>query len=170
MVELPARGVAPANGAIAPEAAAREASDRGKHNDESGASTTPSEASTGSEQSLPRAPAPFHVPNGAWVLGGLGVAGVVSFAALLTRAKNDRADLETCTPDCPVSQTDADFRKLLAADVSLGIGIAALAGAGVWTLSSWLVHRHAVAEPSQSALLSLVPTRGGAFGSIAARY
>ena len=170
IVELPARSVAPAKSASA-EASRYEEPSPEQRAPEPHASTTAAEAKASHEQSSPRAAAPLHVPGGAWVLGGLGVAGVVTFAALLIKAKNDLDELEhTCSPECPESETDEGYRKLLAADVSLGIGIAALAGAGAWTLGSWFVHRHDVQTPSRAAQLSLVPTQGGAFASFAARY
>ena len=171
IVEVPARSVAPANSASAPDASRSEESDPGKRAEPHASTTAAEPSSAGHEQSSPPARAHVHVPGGAWVLGGLGVAGVVTFAALLAKAKHDLDELEhTCSPDCPESESDAGYRKLLAADVSLGIGLAALAGAGAWTLGSWFVHRRDVPPPSRAAELSLVPTRGGAFASLAARY
>jgi hypothetical protein len=118
----------------------------------------------------PAPPASFHVPVAGWVLGGLGVVGVATFVALRSKAQSDLHELERdCSPYCSDRQRDAGKRKTLAADISLGVGIAALAGACAWTLGSWLRQRHnAAAEPR--AALALVPTRGGAVAALAARY
>jgi hypothetical protein len=81
---------------------------------------------------------------------------------------NDLRELErSCSPDCSERQRDDGKHKALVADISLGIGIAALGGAVAWTLGSWL------AQPTDTPRVvgfSLVPTRGGAFAAFAARY
>jgi len=161
IVELPAQSAAPAPARSAASASAPER-----------AEPEPALASNPSvEQRSPRAPARFSVPSAAWVLGGLGVGGVVTFAALRSKAANDLRELEqSCSPGCAKHESEAGNRKTLAADVSLGIGVAALAGAGVWTLGSWLSDRHDAPTPARAAQLSLVPTRGGAFAALAARY
>jgi hypothetical protein len=51
------------------------------------------------------------------------------------------------------------------ADVSLGIGAAALLGAGAWTLSRWLRR-----ERPPDTQLGFAPTQGGVLATVAARY
>lgn len=107
------------------------------------------------------------VPTASWVLGGLGVVGIVTFTVLRVELGSELRELERdCSPYCSEAQRDSGKRKALIADLSLGVGVAALAGAGVWTLASWL------SQPADARAVSfsLVPTRGGAFASLAARY
>ena len=81
-------------------------------------------------------PAPAPTPPSAGpptvsiVLGAVGVAALASFAYFGITAQRDADDLdESCAPNCPKSDTDAVKDKALIADISLGVGIASLAGA-----------------------------------------
>ncbi len=69
-------------------------------------------------------------PTASIVLGAVGVAALASFAYFGITAKRDADDLdESCAPNCPKADTDAVKNKALIADISLGVGIASLAGA-----------------------------------------
>jgi hypothetical protein len=117
------------------------------------------------EQGASLKPQRFHVPVASWVLGGLGVAGVASFAVLRVTAGSELAHLqETCSPECPRSSSERGRNLALAADVSLGIGAAALAGAAAWVLGNWLWHERGRAH------VAGVPTHGGALAVVHARY
>ncbi|MFT3769126.1 MAG: hypothetical protein QM820_27105 [Minicystis sp.] len=71
---------------------------------------------------------PFPVAS--VVLGGVAVAGGVTFAALALSARSDVDHLrQTCVPHCPSSDVNAVRRKLIVADVSVGVGVVALAAA-----------------------------------------
>jgi hypothetical protein len=98
------------------------------------------------------------VPPLIYVLGGVAVVGGIGFAALGITADNERSKFEiTCSPRCPYDDVRALHSKLIMADVSLGVGIAALtAGAIVWFT------RPAVPLRTERAALDIVPTRGGA--------
>jgi hypothetical protein len=129
------------------------------------------------EKEEPRAPRPlperehFRVPVAAWVLSGLGVAGIATYAALRSKASHEWDTLDgSCAPACAPARTDRGRHLALAADVSLGVGIAALAGAGVWTLGSWLSRERRPDSPSPQAQLSFAPTRGGLLTALSARY
>jgi hypothetical protein len=112
-----------------------------------------------------RESARFRVPVASWILGGLGVAGIVSFAVLRVQAGQEFAHLQkTCSPDCLPVRTERGRHSALAADLSLGIGVAAIAGAGAWALGSWLW------GDKSSARVAWVPTHGGMFASAALRY
>lgn len=64
-----------------------------------------------------------HVPAGAWLLGGLGVAAFGVFAYFGARGASDANTLRgTCAPGCASSQVDAVRAKLVTADVALGVG------------------------------------------------
>jgi hypothetical protein len=147
------------------------------------AEPTPSEAAPPAPRPEEPAPVPaaqpgpepsspgFTVPTGAWVLGGLGVVGVVSFTVLRIKLASDLRELErTCSPNCTDRQRDDGKRQALIADLSLGIGVAALAGASAWTVGSWLAHRDDARQEPQGMTFSLAPTRGGAVAALAARF
>lgn len=74
------------------------------------------------------------VPWPTFVLGGVALLGAGSFALFASGAKSDLSELrETCgrTQSCAQADVDAVDRDLLIANVSLGVGVVALAGA-VW--------------------------------------
>ena len=87
------------------------------------------------------APAPtpessFRVPTAAWILGGAGVAALGSFTILGLSAINTRDALAArCGNLCSEDDVQSGRTQALVADISLGVGIAALAGGVLWT---WL--------------------------------
>ena len=79
-----------------------------------------------------RASEPDSIPTLAIVLGAVGVLALGSFAYFAYDAKTDVDDMDSrCAPDCKQSEVDTAERKALVADISLGVGVLALAGAGV---------------------------------------
>lgn len=116
----------------------------------------------------PAAPAPVTVAAERraiwpWILLGVGAAGVGAFGGLAVWGNAERHDLErSCSPRCSEDRIDGVRSKFLLADVSLGVGIAALAGSG------YLFWRHASQEsgPSPGARLDsarvAVTSRGAA--------
>jgi len=74
------------------------------------------------------------IPTASWVTGGLGVAGLATFAIFGSMAKSKFSDLDACSPRCPESERDvADEgkRDQTVANIGLavgGIGLAAAAG------------------------------------------
>lgn len=80
-------------------------------------------------------------PVASWVLGGVGLAGLTSFAVLGGLALSIDADLaSSCSPRCGADREDDAARGerfQIAADVSLGVAAAALvAGAVIWIVSA----------------------------------
>jgi hypothetical protein len=69
------------------------------------------------------------------VLGGVGVLALGSFALFGISGKNDVDDLQKCKPNCAESDVDSARTKLIIADISLGAGILALAGAAILYLT-----------------------------------
>lgn len=63
----------------------------------------------------------------ALVVGGIGVIALGSFALFGIQGKNDVDDLQKCKPRCAESDVDKARTKLIIADISLGVGIVALA-------------------------------------------
>jgi hypothetical protein len=77
------------------------------------------------------------IPPWTWVSGGVGVAGLAGFVVFGLMAQGDLNHLKgTCAPYCDPSQLDSVKREALIADISLGVGVAALA-VMVYTLVTW---------------------------------
>jgi hypothetical protein len=102
-------------------------------------------------QPLPPKPAQRGpVPWVVWPLGGLGLAGIGAFAYFGLSGKAEENTLRGktgCAPFCAPEQTDPVQTKFLIADVSLGVGIAALAAAAVVAL----VHQGSAAPATPAA-------------------
>jgi hypothetical protein len=119
----------------------------------------------------PRAPtetparsAPF--PVGVWVLGGVGVAGIVGFVGLFASTNSGVDQLRTqCAPNCSESAVDAQKVKLDLGYASLGVGIASLVAGATWFMRS-----RAVAPESPRVSLVPSPAPGGAKVSLAVRF
>jgi hypothetical protein len=64
-----------------------------------------------------------------WALAGVGAAAMGSFTYFALTGRSRQGDLErTCSPHCTSEQTNSLGRAYLAADISLGVGVAAIAG------------------------------------------
>ena len=83
-----------------------------------------------------RAPVDASSSVSAWplALGAVGVLGGAGFVFFGVRAKSGETDLEQCSPDCTQSHVDGVKRDYLWSNVSLGVGLAGLVGAGLWLL------------------------------------
>ncbi len=87
---------------------------------------------------------------------GIGVVALSSFAYFGLSADGDAADLRrTCAPNCAPDRVDAVRSKLVLANVSLGVGVAAFGVAG----ALWLL-KGSAPPPSSSLRLDVVPTHG----------
>jgi len=104
----------------------------------------------------PDAPAP--PPVGGFVLLGVGALGAVSFGVLATLGQRDLDDMRKdpggCAPNCDEGRVSAARTKIVAANVSLGVGIVAAAVGTYWLLNP----RHAGAGLG----LGVRPVTGGA--------
>jgi hypothetical protein len=114
---------------------------------------------------------PSRAPIGAFVLGGVGVASLATFAALAATGTSDVNDLrDTCgaTQSCPTSSVDDAKTKILVGDVFLVAGSLTLSASAIWLIAHYTGRP---ASPSSSAVnWSVGPTPGGAFGAISLRY
>jgi hypothetical protein len=99
--------------------------------DASGESKPPVELQLTSPSSATRAPG-----LGTYVAAGVGVVALSSFAYFGLSAQGEAADLRrTCAPSCPTERVDAVRSKLVVANVSLGVGVAAIGvGAALWLM------------------------------------
>jgi hypothetical protein len=77
-----------------------------------------------------KGPGPLRLP--AYIAGGVGAAGLISFAVFGIMASGAQSDLEAsgCKPNCSQSDVDSIKTKYLIANISLGVGIVGI-GAGV---------------------------------------
>lgn len=74
------------------------------------------------------------IPTATWVFGGIGVVGLGMFTGFGVAGLAARGALDDlgCKPSCPSSDVDEARSFFLIADVSLAVGLAALATAGVF--------------------------------------
>lgn len=80
------------------------------------------------------APAQGAIPSGAWVLGGVGAAGLAAGVVLWAVGRGEHGTLvATCgvTHDCDPAAVDRARTKLVVGDIVFGVGLAAV-GAAVW--------------------------------------
>ena len=114
----------------------------------------------------PPAPIAMHrpVPALAWALGGVALVGAGAFAYLGATAESRRTQLEqACSPDCADTDVNPLHTRLIAADVSLGVGAAALLGAAIVYAARPSVP---VEQPKLSGSLSVTPHALGASASL----
>jgi hypothetical protein len=98
------------------------------------------------------------------VLAGVGGVGLIGFASFGVVATNDLNHLrQTCAPYCSASQLGSVKTEALVADVSLGVGVAALAAAAYVFFTQ-------KTTASTSAVIDVRLEHGGAFAQIGARF
>ncbi len=104
------------------------------------------------------------VPVLAWVLGGVGVAGLTSFATFGTLGLVQRGGAE-CAQDAGAdvfkSCQDSAFTKFRIADISLGVAVVGL-GAATWLY----LERPTVYERSTALAVGIQPTAHGGLAAV----
>jgi hypothetical protein len=110
-------------------------------------------------------------PLATWVLVGVGGAAFASFAYFGLTARSEYQDAESrCgDPGCPSEETDPIRKKLLIADVSLVISLAAFAGAGYFYATRPYEKVPAEARRATPSL-RLSASSGGGFASITGSF
>jgi hypothetical protein len=98
------------------------------------------------------------VPPVVYVFGAVGLAGIAGFTAFGLVGTSQRSRLERdCEPNCTDSSVDGVKRNLLLADVSLGVGVVALAtGAVLW------LTRPTVPATTERVSFDVAPSHSGA--------
>jgi hypothetical protein len=92
-----------------------------------------------------------------WIAGGIGAAGLVGFGALAIAGSVAKGSLQTeCAPFCTDAQTSPSRSLFLAADISLGVGLAGAATAVALYLLRPEVHAEGQ-QPRVAASARLVP-------------
>lgn len=123
--------------------------------------------STGGSPNVPEPPPESKpaVPTGAWVLGGVGIVSLGAFAYFGLSAQSDFDALKTtCSPNCTDDQKHSAYTKAIVSDVALGVGVAALGGAVLWTILSHTggkASASASASTGPSVRVDVAPTAGG---------
>ena len=88
--------------------------------------------------SIPEKPVESHsggIPAGAWVLGGVGVAALVTSGIFFGVTSQEFSTLQSsCAPACSDSQMSNAKTHAIVTDVSLGVGIGALGVAVIWAI------------------------------------
>jgi hypothetical protein len=112
-----------------------------------------------------RAPAMYRpIPEYVYFLGGVTLVGAAGFAYFGLSSESERSRLETtCSPSCSDDEVTGLYRKSLFADISAGVGAAALV-----TGMILLIARPSVPLTSGDAALSVTPAHGG--GEISASW
>jgi hypothetical protein len=101
---------------------------------------------------VPPPRSPSTTPVAALVFAGLGVIALGSFAYLGITGKNHLADLHSgCAPYCSDAEIASAKRQLIAADISLGVGVVALG------LSAFFLFHRTSSSPKAS--LHIAPPR-----------
>lgn len=78
------------------------------------------------------APAARPTPVLTYVLGGVGLAGLAAFTAFSISGFVQKGDLDSsCRPSCPDADVDRMQRTFLVGDISLSVGVVALAAATI---------------------------------------
>jgi hypothetical protein len=109
-------------------------------------------------ETSPESSATFRPGAAPWILAGVAVAGVTSFAYFGLRGRAEVADMRNdCAGHCPSSLVDAAHQKLLAADISLGV---ALVSAGIATYLFWRAATPA-AKSVAAREVTVMPLTGG---------
>jgi hypothetical protein len=107
-------------------------------------------------------------PTLAYLLGGVGLAGVGAGTLLVYWGRNDNQQLVAqCKPDCSPASVNHVRKTYLAADIALGAGIAAL---GVSTIL-FATSGSKETPPSHSAYaIQVNPTPSGAFATVSGSF
>jgi hypothetical protein len=105
-------------------------------------------------------------PAGAWILTGLGVAALGSFAFFALSGKSKQEDLESrCAPSCSSDEYSSMKNQYLAADISLGVAVVSLGVATALFLSSGKSEKQETARIAPRAGVSATALSVGLGGS-----
>jgi hypothetical protein len=114
-----------------------------------------------------------RIPVLSVVSAGVGLASLGAGALLTYWGRKDSDLLGPCSPSCPQSSADHVHSLYLAADISIGVGLAALAGS-YWAYA----HSRSTAQEAggeevavrSTPTLVVAPTPSGAVGALSGRF
>jgi hypothetical protein len=128
------------------------------------AETSHSERASAGDWAMPKSVFPY-------VLGGVGVAGLAAGGLLTVWGNKDNSDLEsTCSPNCQPASLDHVKALYVAADISLGVGAAALAVTTFLFATSRSTEGAEKPAAHEAMLVGVQPTRSGAFASVSGAF
>jgi hypothetical protein len=108
------------------------------------------------------------------VVGGIGVIALGSFTLFGIQGKNDVDDLQKCKPRCAESDVDKARTKLIIADISLGVGVVALAVSAYMIITRPKISDHVDVKASRNEKptfrFDLGPTTGGGAAAIGGTF
>jgi hypothetical protein len=105
------------------------------------------------------------------IVGGIGVIALGSFAFFGIQGSNDVDELQKCKPKCQESAVDKARTKLIIADISLGIGVVAVAVSAYMILTRPKVDAKVQgASARKNVWLDLGPVAGGAAGAFGGTF
>jgi hypothetical protein len=107
------------------------------------------------------------VPASVYVLGAVGVLALGSFAYFGIQGRSDASELDRCKPNCAEGDVDSARKKLIIADVSLGVGVVSLGTALYLLLSRPEVDS---AEKVSAARLDVRSVPGGAIAGVVGTF
>jgi hypothetical protein len=109
---------------------------------------------------------------GAWVLGGIGVAGLATFGVLAVHGMGRRSDLEKeCFGSCRQDQVDSIKTEFVVADIALGVGVASIAVSAILFLSSGSSRGSGEKTASGRPIwLGLAPIKSGGSAGFSGRF
>lgn len=100
------------------------------------------------------------VPVATWVLGGIGLAGLGAFTYFRVSGVSDYNSMnDSCSPHCNPDDVDPVRKKFTYSYVSLGVGAAALVGAGAFFLANR-------SSSGQTVQAGVAPSPGGALAAV----
>ncbi len=105
---------------------------------------------------------------GPYLLGTLGLAGVGGYALLTYWGRQANAMLSQCAPACPAASVDHIRQRYVQADISLGVGAAALVASTVWLIVRSGGDSRRARDRSYS--LNVQPTDRGAVAGVSGRF
>jgi hypothetical protein len=148
----------------APDDSAKAASEKASGNDDGQAAISHGQRASGGDWAMPRSVFPY-------VLGGVGLAGVAAGGLLTIWGNNDNSALEnTCRPNCQPSSQDHVKTMYIAADISLGVGVAALAVTTFLIATSRSTESAEKPAAHEALWVGVQPTRSGAFASVSGAF
>jgi hypothetical protein len=108
-----------------------------------------------------------------YVVGGIGVLGVVGFGVLGALAKNEHAELRKCSPDCSRAEVERVSTLYAVANISFGAGVVGLGTAAVLLLTSRDSSETSKSRSPRKTKLEAIDvrrTRGGVFAELRGRF
>jgi hypothetical protein len=104
-----------------------------------------------------------------YIVGGVGVAAIGVGALVTLWGKKDNDALGQCSPNCPLDSLSHVKRMYTIADISIGVGAAALVGSAIlFATSGGSTKEKAPAKTAYT--LDVQPTRNGAFATVSGQF